>query len=104
MTWRRNRRDLAGQGAFIREEIEDAEPFEWPKGFLPIGKGQRGLDLGLLKGRPVGLMHNVTGTGERRARVGPPLTQIPADMVGMQVCEEDGVHLLGTYSRRLQFR
>ncbi len=50
MAWRRDRRDLAGQGAFTREEIEDAERLEWPKGFFPIGEGNRGLDLGLLNG------------------------------------------------------
>jgi hypothetical protein len=61
------------------------------------------LDLGLLEGRPVRLMHDIAGAGERGAWVGPSLTQVPADMVGMQVREEDSVHLLGTDTGGVQF-
>lgn len=61
------------------------------------------MDVGLLEGRPVGLMHDVSGTRERGAWGGPSITQVPADMVGMQVREEDGVHLLGPDTGGVQF-
>jgi hypothetical protein len=45
------------------------------------------LDLGLLEGRSVGLMHDIAGAGERGAWVGPSLTQVPADMVGCNAAQ-----------------
>ena len=103
MAWARDGRDFARQRAFTREKIEDTERLERPQGFVPKGEGRLGLDFGLLEGRPVGFMHDIAGAGERGARVVSTLTQVPADMVWMQVREEDGVHLLGTDTGVVQF-
>ena len=60
------------------------------------------MDLGLLEGLPVGLRHDIAGARESGVRVGPSLTQVPADMVGMEMREEDRVHVLGTDTGGLQ--
>ena len=100
----RDGRDFARQRAFTREKIEDTERLKRPQGLLPKGEARLGLDLGLLEGRPVGLVHDIAGAGERGTWAGPALTQVPADMVGVTVREEDGVHLLGTDTGGVQFR
>src|SRR5882672_9624173 len=102
MAWRRDRGNLTGQRLFAHQEFQHAQALQGPEGFLPERKGEVPLHFRGLKRLPVSLVRELARPGKRGLRWAASRLEIPADVVGMQVRQEDRVDVLGTYPDGLQ--